>query len=583
MIQRIKNIYRDAFTILKEDFLYYIGILVVARLISLWAIELVSKKMFSFTLSLSGLVSINSDNLSTVLTHPVLILLLVIVLFSVGFFMLLENAIILNYANRFYTTGKISFKKIVSIVFSPYSILFILYLILILPNVGFGMSASYLSNFKIPRFIIDAIYEQDWMTYAYFVVFIMAFFLNLYLYYLPAVFLLEEDIGFIEACKKSIKMVKGELFEVVIFKLTLAVSVFIFAAFVYGLSFGVVSLAARFNFPFLSILTAIATSLFFLSTLIAISLQTVLQHLSLLSRYHKNLNDPILTPKNSNSTKFYKDLLWVTCIVIFGFGIMTAYTYQDNIITNRTALIASHRGDTSRAIENTIESLRFANELGADLVELDIQKTKDDVIVVFHDDNLSRLSNTKSRVDEMTWNEIQKRTLSNGKFKSTIPDFDTYLKESKALNQELLLELKAIRGDVDAFVHDTMALIDKYEYREHIIIQSLDKKIVESMKKHYPEMKVGFILGFNVGGFEEIGADFYSVEDSSIKKNTIQNLTKRNKGLYVWTVNTKDRMNHYFDADVNGIITDNVPLALEERERVPDTSLVTKIWDIVLK
>ena len=147
MIQRINNIYRDAFTILKEDFLYYIGILVVARLISLWAIELVSKKMFSFTLSLSGLVSINSDNLSTVLTHPVLILLLVIVLFSVGFFMLLENAIILNYANRFYTTGKISFKKIVSIVFSPHSILFILYLILILPNVGFGMSASYLSNF----------------------------------------------------------------------------------------------------------------------------------------------------------------------------------------------------------------------------------------------------------------------------------------------------------------------------------------------------------------------------------------------------------------------------------------------------
>lgn len=103
------------------------------------------------------------------------------------------------------------------------------------------------------------------------------------------------------------------------------------------------------------------------------------------------------------------------------------------------------------------------------------------------------------------------------------------------------------------------------------------------MKRNYPEMEVGYILGFNVGAFEEVGADFYSLEDGAIKKNTIQNLRKRSKGVYVWTVNKKERMTYYFDMDVNGIISDQSALALSERERVINDSLVSRIWNIVLK
>lgn len=460
MFKRLKRIYTDAFKILKEDFLYYIGILMLARFISLEAIKQISTRIFQMAISSISLVSINSDNISEIFKHPLTLTVLFIAILSGGFFMLLENAIILNFANRFYSGTKTNLKKIFAVVFRPSSILFTAYLILILPNVEFGMSASYLSNFQIPRFMVDAIYEQKWMTYTYLIILTLAFIASLYLYYLPAIYLLEEDISFIDAAKKSIKMIKGELFEVIFFKWTLGFAVLAFSILSYGFAFGFVWLATKLNLPWIHLIKSISTSLFFISLIFSVSLEKILSYLSLLTRYHLKRGEAI-KKIDAPAKKFMNDLLWIGTLLIFVSGVVVAYNYNDNKLIHRTSLVAAHRGDTSRAIENTIESLTFANEVGADLVELDIQKTKDDVIVVFHDDSLARLSRNKKRVDELTFEEISHIELNNGKFKAKMPDFDTYLKKAKELDQGLLLELKSIRTNVDAFVHETIALIDK--------------------------------------------------------------------------------------------------------------------------
>ncbi len=66
----------------------------------------------------------------------------------------------------------------------------------------------------------------------------------------------------------------------------------------------------------------------------------------------------------------------------------------------------AHRGASSYAPENTMSAFRKAIELGANGIELDLQKTKDNKIVIFHDDFIDNKSNGKGRIEEYTYQEL---------------------------------------------------------------------------------------------------------------------------------------------------------------------------------
>jgi len=64
-------------------------------------------------------------------------------------------------------------------------------------------------------------------------------------------------------------------------------------------------------------------------------------------------------------------------------------------------LVIAHRGDSLRLPENTREAIVSAFEHGADLVEIDIRRTRDGHAVVFHDDELERLAGTPGRAEDL--------------------------------------------------------------------------------------------------------------------------------------------------------------------------------------
>ena len=63
-------------------------------------------------------------------------------------------------------------------------------------------------------------------------------------------------------------------------------------------------------------------------------------------------------------------------------------------------LIIAHRGEHSNAVENTIESFKNAIREGADMIELDVRRTKDDLMVVNHNRNIRGKT-----IRNMKWNE----------------------------------------------------------------------------------------------------------------------------------------------------------------------------------
>ena len=69
--------------------------------------------------------------------------------------------------------------------------------------------------------------------------------------------------------------------------------------------------------------------------------------------------------------------------------------------------VIAHRGSSARAPENTLAAFRAALEDGADGIELDARLTADDVVVVMHDDNLSRVTGSPGRISEMSFEQLR--------------------------------------------------------------------------------------------------------------------------------------------------------------------------------
>lgn len=74
------------------------------------------------------------------------------------------------------------------------------------------------------------------------------------------------------------------------------------------------------------------------------------------------------------------------------------------------SLIIAHRGDPIRFRENTLPAFLAAESFGADMIELDVQLSKDGQCVILHDDTLNRLWNVDAAVCDLTYDEIRRAT-----------------------------------------------------------------------------------------------------------------------------------------------------------------------------
>lgn len=82
-------------------------------------------------------------------------------------------------------------------------------------------------------------------------------------------------------------------------------------------------------------------------------------------------------------------------------------------------LVVAHRGDWRNAPENSLEALKRAIDIGADIIEIDIQKSKDGVLVLMHDKTLNRTTSGKGKVSDFTLEELKALTLRTGSGSST--------------------------------------------------------------------------------------------------------------------------------------------------------------------
>lgn len=81
---------------------------------------------------------------------------------------------------------------------------------------------------------------------------------------------------------------------------------------------------------------------------------------------------------------------------------------------SKYVLVCAHRGDWRNAPENSLQAYQNCIDMGVDMVEIDIHKTKDGQFIIMHDATLDRTTNGKGKISDFTLDEIKKLYLRTG-------------------------------------------------------------------------------------------------------------------------------------------------------------------------
>lgn len=212
----------------------------------------------------------------------------------------------------------------------------------------------------------------------------------------------------------------------------------------------------------------------------------------------------------------------------------------------------AHRGlHGNKVPENSIESFEEAIKNHFP-IELDLQVTKDDIVVVHHDESLFRMTGHDELVANLTYEEITKYPLSNGEVIPTL--FETL----KFVNNRvpLLIEIKSksFNGKIEKA---TAKLLAKYMGR--FAIQSFNPKTVLWFKNNYPHFTRGLLSGSfddedvslltkivlkNLMLFPLLKPDFIAYESVSLTMLNSQLIRRLcSVPLLAWTIRSEKELN----------------------------------------
>ncbi|GIO27016.1 glycerophosphodiester phosphodiesterase family protein [Ornithinibacillus bavariensis] len=181
---------------------------------------------------------------------------------------------------------------------------------------------------------------------------------------------------------------------------------------------------------------------------------------------------------------------------------VTAYSlYPENTFVQRPIVVA-HRGVPSLAPENTMVGYHLAYDLGADLIETDVQQTKDGQLIIMHDTTVNRTTNGTGNVADLTLEEI--RSLDAGiKFGpefagEKVPTFREFLQGFKDKDIILLIEVKA-----ENIEEQVLQEIKDEGMEDMVVLQSFSIDTVKKFREIAPGISVGYLYSASVPGSEQ--------------------------------------------------------------------------------
>lgn len=257
-----------------------------------------------------------------------------------------------------------------------------------------------------------------------------------------------------------------------------------------------------------------------------------------------------------------------------------------------------HRGARGLMPENTIPSMKKAIDEGANFLEVDIQISKDNQVVVYHDpiingnftllpdgNEIKEGDSQNYIIYQMNYEKIRDFKIGTKtppgfseqeKIDTHIPllgelidSVEAYTAEKNLPPVNYLIEIKAnpekdgvYQPAPETYIKLIMDVLEEKSIGNRFYLQSFDTRQLREIRKNHPDIILGFLTGNKNATFEEnideLGffPDVYSPNFNLATDELIQKAHANNMKFVPWTVNSEEEMRRLINKGVNGIITD---------------------------
>lgn len=233
-----------------------------------------------------------------------------------------------------------------------------------------------------------------------------------------------------------------------------------------------------------------------------------------------------------------------------------------------TQQVIAHRGDLETAPENSMEAVQSALVRDADIIEIDVRLSKDNVVVLMHDPTIDRTTHATGDVSELTWTQLKKvklRSTTDGTAQATmlLPRLDDVLAEIVDKNGKVIIEVKdpAQYPNIASILHEVIVSTGA---EQSVTIASFDNEWIDRFSSQY-QLPVGYITVFHFKKFDMQHVDFLDIYWANVllDPTLVYRAHRHRQKLYVWTVDNRFMMRMMKFLGVDGVTTNKITIWYE--------------------
>ena len=251
--------------------------------------------------------------------------------------------------------------------------------------------------------------------------------------------------------------------------------------------------------------------------------------------------------------------------------------------TRRLPLIIAHRGDVTRAPENTLPAFQSAFQHGADGIELDVRMTRDSQLVVFHDRGLDRIGGRRGLVSNASLAEIRALDVGGwfardfrGAQTPTLDEVFELLPADFLIN----VEMKAVIHNMRLIAHRVADVIRRHDRWDSTLVASFNPISLWELRRIEPRIMRAYIWSrrhpppISSRCFSPlVQAHWYDPSDTSYNPRLMHSIRARGIRTLAWDVDFDRDLSRMADARLDATVTDNLESLLRQRRHLADLDL----------
>jgi len=222
------------------------------------------------------------------------------------------------------------------------------------------------------------------------------------------------------------------------------------------------------------------------------------------------------------------------------------------------------------APENTLISFEEAVRRGADLLEMDVQLSFDNEVVVMHDTSVDRTTDGSGLVRDLPWKKLKSFDAGiwygpdmMGQFIPSLADVIKRFRDRKSTQRHLVgfvVELKTVRGSGGSLADAVVALLQRENFTDRCIIISFDAVALQEVRAAHKTLPTGLLFTEEteegrIIQAKAIGAQAIFPRKTWVSSRRVAAAHKAGLSVGTWTCNTKNEMKRMMTCGVDAIAT----------------------------